>query len=59
MNRVVTILMERDGMNEADAIELVKETKEELLNSGTFFPDDIIWNNLGLEPDYLIDILGY
>ena len=51
--------MERDGMNEADAIELVKETKEELLNSGTFFPDDIIWNNLGLEPDYLIDILGY
>ncbi len=59
MNRVVTILMERDVMNEADAIELVKETKEELLNSGTFFPDDIIWNNLGLEPDYLIDILGY
>lgn len=59
MNRVVAILMKRDGINEADAIELVKETKEELLNSDTFFPDDIIWNNLGLEPDYLMDILGY
>ena len=59
MNRVVAILMKRDGINEADAIELVKETKEELLSSDTFFPDDIIWNNLGLEPDYLMDILGY
>lgn len=59
MNIVVAILMKRDGMSEAYAIELVKETKEELLNSDTFFPDDIIWNNLGLEPDYLMDILGY
>lgn len=30
--------MKRDGINEADAIELVKETKEELLNSDTFSP---------------------
>ena len=48
MNRVVTILMERDGMNEADAIELVRETRELILNSNTFFPDDIILDNLGL-----------
>lgn len=59
MNRVVAILMKRDGMNEADAIELVRETRELILNSNTFFPDDIILDNLGLEPDYLMDILGY
>ena len=59
MNRVVAILMKRDGMNEADAIELVRETIELILNSNTFVPDDIILDNLGLEPDYLMDILGY
>ena len=59
MTKVVEILMRRDGMAESDSIELVKETRELILNSGTFFPDDIIWDNLGLEPDYLMDILEF
>ena len=57
MNPVVKILMERDGMTEQEAIDLVRETKEELMNSQYCDGADIIMENLGLEPDYIIDIL--
>ena len=57
MNPVVKILMERDGMTEQEAIDLVKETKEELMNSRCCDGADIIMENLGLEPDYIMDIL--
>ena len=61
MNRVVKILMKRDNMSEADAIELVNETREEIneaIECGDFdYVDDIIADNLGLEPDYAMDIL--
>ena len=57
MNIVVKILMERDGMEEQEAIDLVRETKEDLLSRGGCYADDVILENLGLEPDYLMDIL--
>lgn len=57
MNPVVKILMERDGITEQEAIDLVKETKEELMNSQYYDGADIIMENLGLEPDYIMDIL--
>lgn len=57
MNSVVKILMERDGMTEQESIDLVKETKEELLHNGGCYVDEIILENLGLEPDYIMDIL--
>ena len=57
MNPVVKILMERDGMTEQEAIDLVRETKEELMNSQCYDGADIIMENLSLEPDYIIDIL--
>lgn len=57
MNPVVKILMERDGMTEQEAIDLVRETKEELMNSQCCDGADIIMENLGLEPDYIMDIL--
>ena len=57
MNPVVKILMERDGMTEQEATDLVKETKEELMNSQCYDGADIIMENLGLEPDYIMDIL--
>lgn len=58
MNRVIKILMERDDMNYEDARSLVIETRDEIINSGTWDPDDIIGDYLGLEPDYLDDILN-
>ena len=61
MNRVVSILMKRDGMTEAEAKELVQDTREEIQDAiacGDYdLVDDIIAGDLGLEPDYIFDIL--
>lgn len=58
MNRVVKILMKRDGMSYKEALELVKETAEEIIENGSpIEADEIILANLGLEPDYIMDIL--
>ena len=57
MNPVVKILMERDGMTEQEAVDITRETKEELLCNCGCYVDDIIMENLGLEPDYIMDIL--
>ena len=57
MNPVVKILMTRDGMAEQEAIDLVRETKEELLRNDGWCADEIIMENLSLEPDYIMDIL--
>lgn len=56
MNRVIDILMERDGIEYEDARSLVKETKDEII-SNPIDANEIIKDYLGLEPDYLEDIL--
>lgn len=53
-NRVVCILMERDGLTEQDAIDQVKACRDEMLESGD---EDVIIDHLGLEPDYIMDVL--
>ena len=61
MNRVVKILMERDGIDQETAESLVKETRDEILSLGeynVFEADAIIAEYLGLEPDYIFDILN-
>lgn len=58
MNKVVSILMRRDGMSKEEAEELVETTRQMLLEaSWSIEADDIIMDNLGLEPDYIFDIL--
>ena len=59
-NRVVEILMARDGMSEADAIALVDDVREQIIAaaSSSFDAEDIIASELGLEPDYIFDILN-
>jgi hypothetical protein len=59
MNKVIKILMERDGMSRSDAKELVDETRELLLSSDPWEADEIMADQLGLEPDYIMDILGF
>ena len=53
MSETMRILMERDGMTEEEAKELMNETREELLNGN--------WNAmsefLGLEDDYIFDLI--
>lgn len=61
MNRVVKILMERDGISESEAKEQVKNCRNEMYSAiaiGDFIlAEEIIEMDLGLEPDYIPDIL--
>ena len=60
MNRVVEILVKRDGISVSEAMALVKETRDEIVMlDNPLEADEIIQEYLGLEPDYLEDILGY
>lgn len=58
MKKIVEILMERDGMTYADAEDLVKETRDLLLSSDPWDADEIMADMLGLEPDYIMDLIG-
>jgi hypothetical protein len=60
MNRVVKILMDRDGITKEEAIEQIRECKAEMMDciecgdySGA---EDVLADYLGLEPDYIVDI---
>lgn len=63
MNRIVKILMKRDNMTEAEARELVGSVKEDIqqgIEEGFYSYEDvncIIEDELGLEPDYIEDLL--
>lgn len=57
--RVVKILMERDGLTEDEACERIKEVKTlfDEANHNSMTCENILANELGLELDYLLDIL--
>ena len=60
MNRVIEILMKRDGLSKEDAYDLVNEVRAEMQDAiacGDYdLAEEIIESDLGLEPDYIIDI---
>ena len=58
IQRVINILMERDNMTSSKAKDLIDETREMIIRE----PEDaeqIMAEQLGLEPDYLFDVLGF
>lgn len=57
-NEVVRILMERDGMTREEAEETLEEVREMLTFADPWEAEDIIADELGLEMDYIFDILG-
>lgn len=58
MNEVVEILMNRDGIDREHAEALVKETCDEII-SNPHEVNEIMEDYLGLEPDYLQNVLNY
>lgn len=55
---LIKILMDRDGITYDEAKQLVIECRDALLETpSTTLSDDIIVSYLGLEPDYIFDIL--
>ena len=56
-NRVVAILMNRDGMTREEAEEKVQEVREMIVDASAFEVEDIIADELGLEMDYIFDLI--
>ena len=56
MEKIVDILMKRDGLTKKEAIELMEETKQEMMNNMDE-AEDIFMEYLGLEMDYIFDFL--
>jgi hypothetical protein len=60
MNKIVKILMERDGIDEEEARSLIKETRDEIMMlDNPLEADTVLMEYLGLEPDYMFDILNF
>lgn len=57
MANVTEILMERDNISQQQVEELMNDTLEEILNSDPLDSADILLNNLGLEEDYIMDLI--
>ncbi len=61
MNKIVKILMKRDGLDEDDALDIVdnlKEEAEEMLERGDLLGiEELLRSDLGLEPDYIFDLI--
>lgn len=62
-DKVVDILMERDGLTKQEAEKqktLTGAAVEDAIAAGDFdLVEDIMMSDLGLEMDYVFDILGY
>jgi len=61
MNRVVKILMQRDGLTKEEAIDAINDARTEIYSAvedGDYEEaEDIMQSLLGLEADYLLDII--
>ena len=61
MNKIVDILMRRDGVTKEEAKNTLEETREminDAIASGNFDEvEDIMYSELGLEMDYIDEIL--
>lgn len=61
MDSITEVLMRRDGLSEEDAKREVDDFRadiEDSIMSGNLEDiEDALMNDLGLEPDYLMDIL--
>ncbi len=63
MNRIIEVLMNRDGITEGEARELYDDTRANIMQGvedGIYTYEDveaIMMDDLGLEMDYLIEML--
>ena len=61
MSKVVDVLMKRDGMSEKDAkkhLEYVRELMNDAISCGNYDDaEDIMYTELGLEMDYIFDVI--
>ena len=54
---VIKILINRDGMSRLEAEKAIKHIRKRVLIDGEN-PEEILLNELGLEPDYIFDLIN-
>lgn len=57
MNEIIELLIRRDGISQQEAKEMYEQCKAEMyegFENGSYVPEDLLADELGLEPDYLI-----
>ena len=55
MNKIVEILMRRDGLSRADAETSLMDGRSAVADGA--YPEDVLLEMFGLEPDYIFDLL--
>lgn len=58
LQKVIDILVERDELTPDEAKDLIDETREMIIRNPDE-ADEIMLEQLGLEPDYIFDVLGF
>jgi len=61
MKNVIEIIMRREGISFEDAKEMVTDCRDAILEGFELGedPEEIIAQELGLEPDYLFDLIVF
>lgn len=57
-NEIVRILMKRDDLTREEAEERLDEVREMISEADPWEAEDILADELGLELDYIFDIIG-
>ena len=55
METLLNILINRDGMAPAEAQEFINKAREAVANGAD--PEEILYEDFGLEPDYLWELV--
>lgn len=56
-DNLITVLMNRDGLSKAEAIEQINDAADLVLLGEN--PEEVLLEEFGLEPDYIFDLLEY
>lgn len=57
MTEVEKVLIERDGLTEEEALQQLEDARKRVMIYGED-PEEILYEEFGLEPDYIFDLIG-
>lgn len=57
MTELKRIIMERDDLSSSEADLLISQAREMVLDGED--PEEVLYEEFGLEPDYIMDLLGF
>jgi len=54
-NKIVEVLMRRDGLSEEEALEILADGRRSVEQGED--PEEVLYQEFGLEPDYIFDLI--